>query len=844
MIFFDYFLYLPYLHLREFVTTQYIPMLKSILRIAVRHLRKRKGYAALNILGLTAGIACCLLIFEYVAYERSYENFNPNADRVLRVQNEEYQYGKMVVPCASSMPALAPALKKDFPEVESVCRLTRISSLLGNDARNIRFKEDEVYYADPATLDIFAVRLVEGDARTALADPNKIVISETEARKYFGTEDALGKVLTTHGDGNARPLLVTGVFRSYPANSHFRPDLLISYKTRSQVNGTYGAANDPIETSWSWTDFYTYVMLRPGADERQFAGKLPDFIDRHLNNQPEMKANKDRYGLTLMPLKDIHLYSHYTEEMEANGDGQSVFFLFLIAFFVISIAWINYINLATARSLERAREVGVRKVLGALRRELIRQFMLESFLLNLAALVLATLAVLAVNPLFGQLTGRALPSMIVLPARFWAYFTGIFIGGTLLAGIYPALVLSRYQPVKVLKGIFKNAAGGQWLRKGLIVGQFAASIILIAGTLIVYRQVAYMRNQRLGVNIDQTLVVKGAGSGLKDSAYQDVFQSFKGEVLQVAGVKSLTASSNVMGEEILWSTDWYWMGNPAGAKKIENFMLGIDENFVPAYGIRMAAGRNFSREFPSDRRGVLLNETAVRILGFPSPQAAVGQLVSTGWQPYDSVRVVGVVGDYHNEGLQKAIQPLVFLPNRDRRGNYSIKVQATDAARTVAAIKSIWDRHFPGDPYNYFFLDEFFSRQYAENQRFGEVFSLFAVIAIAIACFGLLGLSAYNVLQRTKEIGIRKVLGASVSSLLYLLSRDFLVLVGVAFVVAVPVTWAVMDSWLQSFAYRIGISWWVFGLAGLVAVVVAFVTVGGQAMKAATANPVRALRSE
>jgi len=543
-------------------------------------------------------------------------------------------------------------------------------------------------------------------------------------------------------------------------------------------------------------------------------------------------------------LSDIHLYSHYTEEMEANGDGQSVFFLFLIAFFIISIAWINYINLATARSLERAREVGVRKVLGALRQELIRQFMLESFMLNLGALVLATVAVLLVNPPFGQLTGRTLPSMITLPGRYWGYFAGVFAGGTLLSGIYPALVLSRYQPVKVLKGLFKNAAGAQWLRKGLIVGQFAASIILIAGTLIVYRQVSFMRNQPLGADIDQTLVVKGAGSGLNDSAYQNVFQSFKGEVLQVAGVKSLTGSSNVMGEEILWSTDWHWLGNPAGTKKIENFMLGVDEDFIPAYGIRMAAGRNFSRAFPSDRKGALLNETAVRTLGFPSPQAAVGQLVSTGWQPFDSVRVVGVVADYHNEGLQKAIQPLVFLPNRDVRSNYSIKVQGADAGRAVQAIKAIWDRHFPGDPYNYFFLDEFFSRQYAENQRFGSVFALFAVFAIAIACFGLLGLSAYNVLQRTKEIGIRKVLGASVSSLLYLLSRDFLVLVGVAFVVAVPVTWVVMDSWLQSFAYRIGISWWVFGLAGLAAVVVAFVTVGGQAMRAATANPVRALRSE
>ncbi|HEY1215318.1 MAG TPA: ABC transporter permease, partial [Bryobacteraceae bacterium] len=593
-----------------------------MLRIAVRHLRKGKGYAALNIFGLTAGIACCLLIFEYVAYERSYESFNPRADRIVRVQNEEYQHGKMVVPCASSMPALGPALKKEIPEVESVCRLNRLGMILGNDVRNIRFKEDEVYYVDPAMLDIFAVPLLQGDTRTALAGTNSMVISETLAKKYFGTTDALGKVLTAHGSGGTRPLQVTGVFKDYPANSHIRFDILVSYPTRSQINGTYGASDDPVETSWGWTDYYTYVLLRKGADERQFAAKLPALIDKYFNSRPENVANKDQYRLTPIALQDIHLYSHYTEEMEANGDGQAVGFLFLIAFFIVCIAWINYINLATARSMERAREVGIRKVLGALRQELIRQFMLESLLLNVVALMLAVLIVLGVNPLFGRLTGRALSAMITLPALYWAYFAGVFFFGTFLSGIYPALVLSRYQPVKVLKGLFKNAAGGQWLRKGLIVGQFAASIILIAGTVIVSRQVSFMRNQRLGADIDQTLVVKGAGTGIRDSAYRDVFQSFKGEVLQVKGVKSLAASSNVMGEEILWSTDWHWMQNPAGPHKIEVFMLGVDEDFVPAYSIRMVAGRNFSRAFPSDRQGALLNETAVRTLGFPSPQAA------------------------------------------------------------------------------------------------------------------------------------------------------------------------------------------------------------------------------
>jgi putative ABC transport system permease protein len=477
-----------------------------------------------------------------------------------------------------------------------------------------------------------------------------------------------------------------------------------------------------------------------------------------------------------------------------------------------------------------------------LRGELIRQFMLESLLLNLVALVLAYGTVLAVNPLFGQLTGRPLTAFYSLPLSYWRIFAVVFAAGVFLSGVYPALVLSRYQPVAVLKGLFRNASGGQWLRKGLIVGQFAASIVLIAGTIVVYRQVHYMRSQSLGVDIDQTLVVHGAGSGISDSAYNQAFPAFREEVLKLKGVRSMTSSSSVMGNEILWSTNWRRQDEP-GEKVFNLFHLGIGDDFVHSYRLRILAGRDFSRDF-DDRRSILLNATAVKVLGYPSAQAAVGRLLQGGQDHMDSMRVVGVVADYHNEGLQKEIQPLVFFSHRSDRRCYSIKIKDADAAATVAAVRTVWNRFFPGDPYTYFFLDEFFDRQYAENQRFGSVFALFAALAIAIACFGLLGLSAYNVLQRTKEIGIRKVLGASVQSLLFILSKDFLVLVVVAFLVAVPVTWLAMDSWLQGFAYRTAISWWIFGGAGLLAIGIAFLTVGAQALKAALQNPVKSLRTE
>ncbi|HEV3410879.1 MAG TPA: ABC transporter permease [Puia sp.] len=820
-------------------------MFRNFLKIALRNLARRKGYAVLNILGLAIGITCCLVIFEYVAYERSYDRFEPNADRLYRVQDEDYQGGRMVLPCAAAMPGVADGMLHEFPEVENACRFYRGTLILGDESRNIRIRESTIYYADPAVLPMFGVKMLYGDQGTALTGPGKLLLSATEARKFFGDEDPVGKVLTIQTGIRPEPMTVevTGVYKDEPANSHLKFPVLVSYPTLSVLYGTYGRPEkNLLETSYGWTDFYTYVLLRPGASAARLSAKLPAFIDKHYNNLPLAKNSGDSLTLSLMPVKDIHLDSHYTEEAEPGGDGQSVSFLFLIAFLIIGIAWINYINLATARSLERAKEVGVRKVLGALRGELIRQFMMESLLMNSMALLVALGLTLAVNPFFVRLTDRPMSRLFSMPYGYWEIFLGLFIAGTLLSGVYPALVLSRYRAVTVLKGLFKNASGGQWLRRGLIVGQFAASIILIAGTIVVYRQVQYMRSQSLGVNIDETLVVRAAGSSLPDSSYRDVYESFKNEILQQSGVRSMTASSEVMGNEILWSTDWHRLHSPS--RQVSNiFHVGVDKDFVRSYGLHVIAGRDFSPDFGMDKKAIILNETAAKTLGI-TPQQAIGELMSGGQSNMDSMQVVGVIADYHNEGLQKAIQPLLLFLNRNTRHFYSIKMQASNPAATIAAIKRIWDRHFPGDPYDYFFLDENFDRQYAENQRFGEVFGLFALFAIAIACFGLLGLSAYNVLQRTKEIGIRKVLGASTENLLMILSKDFLLLVGVAFVIAVPVTWLAMDSWLQSFAYRIGISWWIFGLAGVVAAAIAFVTVAGQAMKAAMQNPVRSLRTE
>ena len=814
-------------------------MLKSFLLIAIRSFSKRKGYSILNLLGLTIGITCCLLIFEYVAYERSYDNFHPDAQHIFRVQESDYQSGRFVYNWATTSPAVGPTLKKEFPEVENECRLIQDEILLSYDARNVKAVEHKCYAADTSTLSILQLPLLKGDPATALKGMNKVILAEATARKYFGAEDPIGKTLTYRNGYGQRNLEVTGVFKSLPANSHLVLDVLMSFPTFSDIVGLYGKPNDPTETSWGWNDYYTYIKLKPGTDLRAFESKLPAFMTRHYNGLPEQKVHNDYNTLQLYKLTDIHLYSHYGEEAEANGDGQSVSFLFLIAFFIAAIAWINYINLATARSLERAREVGVRKVLGALRNDLVGQFLVEGLLLNCLALALSMAITWTATPLFNQLTGRSIHS---LPLYYCEIFAILFLAGALLSGVYPAFVLSRYNPVAVLKGLFKNTIGGQLLRKGLIVGQFAASILLIAGTIIVYRQVHYMRSQQLGVNIDQTVVLNGIES-MKDSTYQSIYPAFKQQILRIKDVKSITGSSNIMGQEITWSTSWQRLDNHSNTN-YTLLHLGVDYDFIRNYGLKVIAGRPFSKDFSTDKKVVMLNESAVKALGYAKSGDVIGKWLHANQGQIDTVRVIGVVADYHHEGLQKSIAPMALILRSGPPAYYSVRIDAANTPQTLTAIKKVWDSYFPADPYHYFFLDEFFDHQYAENQRFGTVFGLFAGLAIIIACLGLLGLSAYNVIQRTKEIGIRKVLGASVQNLLFILSRDFLLLVAVAFVIVVPLAWWVMDNWLRSFAYRVQIGWWTFAIAGALAFSIALLTVGLQALKATLANPVKNLRTE
>jgi len=814
-------------------------MITNYLKLAARNLSKRKGYSLLNIAGLAVGIACSVLIFQYVAFERSFDSFPQQANHIVRLRLDSYQQGRLSWKSATVYPAFGPTMKRDFPEVKNFCRLHDADMLLSNDERNVKFNELKGYYADPSFLSMFNVQLVEGNPRTALEGPDKLLLSESTARKYFGQEDAMGKKLVFRDPAFTRTMEVTGVFKEYPANSHLIIHHLASFATLASIVRQEGDTSNATETSWGWYDFYTYLQLRPGVDLRKFESKFPAFCNHYINSSDWAKTNHVVAEIHVLPLRDIHLYSNYNQEAEINGNGQSVSFLFLIAFLILGIAWINYINLATARSLERAREVGVRKVAGAIRRNLIAQFMIESFLLNVVALLVAAAIVFLLTPWFNQLTGGTGKADLLTASKYWLLFAGVFIGGSILSGLYPAFVLSGFRPVSVLKGLFKNSAGGYLLRKGLIITQFATSVVLIAGTIIVFQQVRYMRKQSLGVNINQTLVLDGAGS-VPDSLYQNVYQPFKTSLLQIPGVQTVASSTTIMGKEVYWTNSSKRLGaDMKGSVTLYN--LGVDYDFIPSFDIQLKAGRNFSKDFPTDRKAVLLNESAAKLLGFEDLKKGINEkFFSAG----DTVTLIGIVSDYHHQGLQKAIDPMILRLRPNARDAYSLKIKTSDVQGTIGAVQKAWSKFFPADPFNYYFLDELFDQQYKADQRFGKIFGLFAFLAIIIACFGLLGLSAYNVLQRTKEIGIRKVLGASVQNVLYILSRDFILLVLVAFVIAVPVTWWVMYKWLQDFAYRISIQLWVFGVAGLLAILIALLTISFQALKAAIANPVKSLRTE
>ena len=621
---------------------------------------------------------------------------------------------------------------------------------------------------------------------------------------------------------------VTGIFEDVPENSHVKFDFLLSYETLKNMYDSY-------QTSWGWYDFYTYVLLKPNTDVALLQNKWNEFLKREKGDQWKDASQE----FILRPLRDIHLYSNLLYEIhpDEQRDGDSVYALSVIALFILAIALINYINLATARSFSRANEVGVRKVIGALRRQLVGQFLVESVILHIVALLLALAAVRMFWTPFSSLSGWHIPLNFIYEREFWILIAIFFVSGVILSGVYPAVILSSFKPVAVLKGKIIRGGHGQSMRKALVTFQFVASVFLIIGSIIVYQQLDFMKASDLGIDIDKTLVIRGPAS--IDSVYDQNLESFKHEALRIAGVKSITSTTNIPGDEIYWTGGIRrFSGGPKDHVMVSH--VAVDYDFVPSFDLNVIAGRNFSKEFPSDEKKVLVNKKLTEIMQFKDPHSAIGERL---WQQGDTIEIAGVLEDYHQMSLKSKVVPMVFMLRR-AAVYYALKVEAENYKTILDAIEIPWRTSFRDAPIDYFFLDEFYNKQYEKDDRFGKVFSLFTGLAIFIASLGLLGLASFATAQRTKEIGIRKVLGSSISGIVLLLSGSFMRHVLIANVIAWPLAWWIMQQWLQSFSYRVSINPMIFLLSGGIVILIAFVSVSSQTIKAALKEPVKTLKHE
>jgi putative ABC transport system permease protein len=803
-------------------------MIRNFIVTAWRNLAKHKVFSFINVFGLAIGIASCLLILQYVRFERSYDNFQENGARIFRLQQNRYNEGKLTTQWAAGSAGVGRAVKEDVPEVEAYAKLVKTGGVISYGDKKLR--EEKMYYANDAFLPMFSYRVLQGKREGALADPNTAVMTESAARKYFGTENPVGKVFSRNKEVD---YMITAVVADLPQNTHLKFDILLSFQT--YINRTSPEA----ETTFDWDGFYTYLLLAPGADPVKTEAKIAQAVEKRV--AAEYKERNEAVVYKLQPLKDIHLYSNYMMEAEVNGDGKAVNFLFIISVFIMVIAWINYVNLSTARSLDRAKEVGVRKVMGSHRIQLIRQFLFESFLINLLAVVLAFLLVILVLPLFNSITGKNVSFSLLTDSGFWLALTVIFFAGTILSGLYPAFVLSSFRPIEVLKGKLSRSTHGAWLRQSLVIIQFAASVALMVGTYSIYKQLSYMKNQDLGVNIDHTLVVRGPN--VSDSTYKEKLTAFKTELLRQPGITRIAASSDVPGHKIGWNAGGIRLKGQDANQSKQYRIFGIDDDFVDTYGLRVIKGRNFSKQFGADSSAVLFNEAAVNQLGFANAADALDKQIEFWGATYT---IVGVVSNHHQESLKEGYDTYIYRFDPSSDNYFSFKLQPGSLAQNavVKTIEKEWTKFFPGNPYEYFFLDDHFGAQYKADEQFGKTFALFAILAIIVACLGLYGLASFVTTQRTKEIGIRKISGASIASILVLLTKDFLKPILLSFAIAVPVTYYLLQQWLQNYAFKTSITAWIFILPALLILVVAIATISIQTIKTASANPVKNLRTE
>jgi putative ABC transport system permease protein len=792
-------------------------MLKSYLLIAIRSLKRNKLHASINIIGLAIGMACYILITLFVQFELNYDKHNKNADRIYRMA-----IGLEANTWAISAFPIGRLLKDNFPEVENFTRIKPSEIFVRNAASDIKIKE-KVFYADSSVFDVLDIKMLKGDPATALGEINSMVLTPEKAKAFFGNEDPLGKTLTLLNDN--KEYKVTGIFEPLPSNSHVHIGMMVS-------SDNFEPMRADSKQGWSYmTNHYTYLVLPKSTDHKAFAKKASEFMDKYQDIKPDQRKN----DIQLQPLTSIHLHSNLGLEVEPNGSVNTVYVMSAVAFFILIIACINFMNLTTAQSLKRAREVGIRKVVGSKRAQLVFQFLSESVVISFVALLLAVSILLAVIPEFNRVSGKQLVvnplenGFLLLLFFFITFFVGV------LAGTYPAFFLSNFKPTLVLKGNFVSNAKGQLLRKGLVVFQFAIAFVIMVGTYVIYSQLDFMLNKNMGFDREQVMVVR-----LPQDSIGDL--TLKNEMLRVAGVQNVTRFLEMPGKMVRTTGFWYEGIKDKDAENL--YFFSGDADLLATMGMKMKIGNYFHPDSKQYEREFVINETALRHFGWKAEEA-IGKQMNIGGRGDNPGKVIGVIEDFHFKHLHDKIDPLIMFLEPYYEGTFmAVKMKSADLKTTIASVEATWNKTVPNYEFEYSFLDETFDKLFDQEKRLGQLFGVFSGLAIFVSCLGLFGLASFTMEQSKKSVAVRKVLGASVSNIVVMMSKDFLKLVLIGLVIAIPIAYYAMEKWLNGFAYNVGFGWMVFVYAALAGVLVAFGTVSYHSLKAATSNPVNSLKDQ
>lgn len=814
-------------------------MFKNYFKISTRILLRHKFYSLINILGLAVGMGVCLLIYQYIHFELSYDKFHKNAKNIYRITQTTFRNGENLGTGVYTTYGLGPRGKETIPEVEEFVRIRPddVGLIVINPENDERHQENNIWYVDSTFLYMFDFPLKYGSRESVLDEQHNIVLTEQMATKYFGDANPLGKTLKISAGTLSGDFIVSGVLEALPANSHLQFDFLMPMRFLLVHWRSYRGDN-----GWGWEDFVTYVRLTGTADLKEVGEKYDQLVAAHTGD--ELAKSNSSWKIGVQPLTDIHLKSDFPKDLASHqGDIQHVQFFAMIALFILLMAWVNYINLATARAMQRAKEVGVRKSIGALRRQLFSQFMIESAMINLIASVLAIGVAYFTLPVLNSIIGNELTFTILQNPAFWFIFFLIILFGSLLSGLYPAFVLSSFNPVKVLKSITITQRRGFSLRKGLIAFQFLSSVLLISGTYLVYQQITFMKNKDLGFELEKILVVNGPRVILETTKLKSVdlepkYQTFKTKVLGHHAITSVSGNSSVPSKGYTYNFNIRKLGEPKHTEQAGNLLL-VDDNFANTYNLEFLAGGDF--EEMTRRNGVIINAEALKVLDLGAPGDAIGEeLIFLD----DTISIQGVIKNMHWSSLKNAHAPTFFVHDNLYNVYFSIKISTSNIQETIAHVESAYKVVFPDDPFHYFFLDDAFNQQYQADLQFRNLFSAFSLLAIFIACIGLFALVSYSAALRIKEMGIRKVLGAGVGHLMLLLSREYIMLLFIAITLAIPAVLIGGKAWLDNYAFRTKMGMDLFLIPGLVLLLISFLTVSYRTYATAKANPVDALKTE